>query len=153
MIDFCNSLKLLCSLVLLSALAYFTPSAQATQPPLKLLGDVALSPDGSLLAFCWSGEIWSVSIDGGQDTRLTNHPANDSQPNILSRWKEPVVHPSRRRSSRHLEGRAQRLHCILVATKGVYSDTGYLKCRNRKRSAFYSRWQKPVVSGCSWQIA
>ncbi len=80
MIDFQNSFKLLCSLVLFSVLAYATQSAHAAQPPLKLLNDVALSPDGSLIAFCWSGEIWSVSIDGGQATRLTNHPANDSQP-------------------------------------------------------------------------
>lgn len=51
MIDVCNSLKLLCSLVLLSVLAYFTPSAQATLPLLKLLNDVALSPNGAQIVF------------------------------------------------------------------------------------------------------
>ena len=46
----------------------------------RLVDRPALSPDGSKIAFAWSGEIWTASIDGGRLTRLTNNPANDSQP-------------------------------------------------------------------------
>ncbi len=42
--------------------------------------DPALSPDGKTLAFRWANEIWTVPTSGGDATRITNHPANDSQP-------------------------------------------------------------------------
>jgi tricorn protease len=50
------------------------------QRVIRMANNPSLSPDGSLLAFSWSGEIWTVSIEGGEATRLTQHPANDSQP-------------------------------------------------------------------------
>lgn len=42
----------------------------------------AISPDGDQIAFCYQGDIWSVSTDGGRPYRLTVHEGYDSNP----RW-------------------------------------------------------------------
>lgn len=44
--------------------------------------DPALTPDGQQIIFAWSGDLWSVELDGGQARRLTTHPADDSQPQV-----------------------------------------------------------------------
>ena len=40
----------------------------------------AISPDGKTIAFCYKGDIFLVSSEGGKATQLTTHPAYDSQP-------------------------------------------------------------------------
>lgn len=40
----------------------------------------ALSPDGSTIAFAYFGDIWTVSAEGGEATRLTIHEAVDIRP-------------------------------------------------------------------------
>ncbi len=47
---------------------------------IRLVDRPAVAPDGSKIAFAWSGEIWTANIDGSRVTRLTNNPASDSQP-------------------------------------------------------------------------
>lgn len=42
--------------------------------------DVALSPDGSTIAFTYKGDIYSVPFSGGMATRLTSSPAFDFAP-------------------------------------------------------------------------
>ncbi len=42
--------------------------------------DPALSPDGSLLAFAWRGDIWVVPAEGGVARQITQHPSGDSRP-------------------------------------------------------------------------
>jgi Tol biopolymer transport system component len=42
----------------------------------------AISPDGSQIAFCYQGDIWTVSSEGGRPYRLTVHEGYDSNP----RW-------------------------------------------------------------------
>ncbi|NQU05800.1 MAG: PD40 domain-containing protein [Calditrichaeota bacterium] len=42
----------------------------------------AVSPDGKLVAFCYAGDIWSVSSEGGRAVRLTVNPAYEHTP----RW-------------------------------------------------------------------
>ncbi len=42
--------------------------------------DVAVSPDGAVLAFSWAGDVWVVASGGGAATRLTVHPADDGNP-------------------------------------------------------------------------
>jgi len=39
-----------------------------------------LSPDGNTIAFTYLGDIWTVSSDGGEATRLTIHEAEDIRP-------------------------------------------------------------------------
>ena len=40
----------------------------------------AISPDGSRIAFEYKGDIYTVGVDGGTATRLTSHPAYESNP-------------------------------------------------------------------------
>jgi tricorn protease len=42
----------------------------------------AMSPDGKQVAFCYQGDIWTVSSEGGRPYRLTVHEGYDSNP----RW-------------------------------------------------------------------
>lgn len=46
----------------------------------RLATDPALSPDGSLLAFAWRGDIWTVPATGGVAKPLTQHSGVDRQP-------------------------------------------------------------------------
>jgi tricorn protease len=62
----------------LIAAAALAPPAEARK--VVFARDVALSPDGSQLAFSWSGDIWTVPTTGGDARRLTIHPANESHP-------------------------------------------------------------------------
>lgn len=40
----------------------------------------AISPDGKTIAFCYKGDIYSISSDGGRATQLTTNPAYDVKP-------------------------------------------------------------------------
>ncbi len=44
------------------------------------LRDVAISPDGAQIAFCYKGDIWTVPATGGQAQRLTATPHYESEP-------------------------------------------------------------------------
>lgn len=39
----------------------------------------SISPDGSIIAFSWRGDLWSVPRAGGHATRLTSHPADETR--------------------------------------------------------------------------
>ncbi len=49
----------------------------AAAAPVDLPREPALSPDGSVVAFTWAGDIWAVSSQGGVASRLTSHPADE----------------------------------------------------------------------------
>ena len=63
-------------ILLLSAIIAVTTYAQ--QP--LLLRQPAINNDGSLVAFSFQGDIWTVSVKGGKTTRLTIHEAYESNP-------------------------------------------------------------------------
>ncbi len=44
------------------------------------LRDVAISPDGTQIAFCYKGDIWSVPSDGGKAVRLTTLGSYEAYP-------------------------------------------------------------------------
>ncbi|MHC4171588.1 MAG: S41 family peptidase [Planctomycetota bacterium] len=52
----------------------------AAYEEIRLGSDPALSPDGSMLAFVWRGDIWLVPGEGGVARQLTQHPSDDKQP-------------------------------------------------------------------------
>lgn len=50
--------------------------------PIVGINTPALSPDGSKICFSYRGDLWTVSSQGGEATRLTIHDAHDAYP----RW-------------------------------------------------------------------
>ena len=54
-------------------------TASATVNPLWLRKN-SISPDGSRIAFCYQGDIFTVSTDGGEARRITSNPAYDTDP-------------------------------------------------------------------------
>ncbi|MCH2216085.1 MAG: S41 family peptidase [Flavobacteriales bacterium] len=68
--------------ILLLFLCGFTTavlSAQESDNPLWLRYP-AISPDGSKIAFCYQGDVYTVSTSGGEAKRLTIHEAYESHP-------------------------------------------------------------------------
>ncbi|MEQ1854154.1 MAG: hypothetical protein ABMA01_21495, partial [Chthoniobacteraceae bacterium] len=57
-------------------------SSSASAEEIRLVQEPALSPDGSKLAFAWSGDIWTVPVKGGVAQRLTQHAARESSPSF-----------------------------------------------------------------------
>ena len=70
-----NLIKIICTGFL--ALVFSGLSAQ--ENPLWMRYP-AISPDGKTIAFCYKGDIFLVSSEGGRATQLTTHPAYDSRP-------------------------------------------------------------------------
>ena len=62
----------------LAALAAFT-TAGATENPLWMRY-CSISPDGSTIAFCYKGDIYTVPSTGGNARQLTTNPAHDTHP-------------------------------------------------------------------------
>lgn len=63
-----------------SALALLsTMGMQAADAPLWLR-HCAISPDGSTVAFCYKGDLFTVPATGGRATQLTTHTAYDTAP-------------------------------------------------------------------------
>src|SRR5262249_47097944 len=54
----------------------------------QLGNNPALSPDGSLLAFDWNGDVWVVPTKGGTARQLTQNPARDTEPRFSPDGKE-----------------------------------------------------------------
>ena len=67
------------TLSLLSVL-FLTSIATAEVREIRLPRQPRISPDGQSIAFAWQKDIWTVSARGGEATRLTIHPAEDSRP-------------------------------------------------------------------------
>jgi len=110
----------------------------------RLVDRPALSPDGGKIAFAWSGEIWTASIDGGRLTRLTNNPANDSQP-LFSPDGERIAFVSTRTGSPQIfvmqSDGALPKHAITVPRGG---SQGYPHDR-----IVYASWAKPIIVLCN----
>lgn len=66
----------------IACLALFGMVAGAEE--LRMAAWPCVSPDGSRVVFSWRDDIWLTGIEGGAATRLTDHPARDSQPRFTS---------------------------------------------------------------------
>ncbi|MCB2212244.1 hypothetical protein KQI52_09055 [bacterium] len=64
--------------IVLTLLFVFVTSAFATEPFMPRRPGI--SPDGSTVVFSFQGDLWSVASNGGMASRLTVHPAYDTQP-------------------------------------------------------------------------
>ncbi|MDE6320841.1 MAG: peptidase S41, partial [Muribaculaceae bacterium] len=65
-------------ILMIAAMSVATASAAAITP--RWLRDVKISPDGSKIAFCYRGDIYTVPTAGGTATRLTSQPNYESVP-------------------------------------------------------------------------
>ena len=63
------------ALAALSASAAINASEEALW-----LRDVQISPDGSTIAFCYKGDVYSVPAQGGEPKRLTSQPSYECSP-------------------------------------------------------------------------
>ena len=70
-----NLIKIICT----GFLAFVFSGLSAQENPLWMRYP-AISPDGKTIAFCYKGDIFLVSSEGGRATQLTTHPAYDSRP-------------------------------------------------------------------------
>lgn len=66
-------------LLSIAAVCLIGVHVQAKQP-IRLANNPALSPDGSMLAFDWNGDVWVVPSVGGNARQLTQKPGRHSQP-------------------------------------------------------------------------
>lgn len=57
------------------------PAANLPNPATnRFLRQPAISPDGSVIAFTYRGDLWTVPSGGGEARRLTSHPAWETAP-------------------------------------------------------------------------
>jgi Tol biopolymer transport system component/C-terminal processing protease CtpA/Prc len=56
------------------------PAQEASTDEALWLRYPAISPDGRAIVFCYQGDLWKVSSDGGAATPLTTHAAYDHSP-------------------------------------------------------------------------
>ena len=73
------SVLLLCGLATDPRALGPTPRPLDPVPPLGP-SEPAPSPDGATVAFSWAGDLWTVSIQGGLVSRLTEGPGEDVRP-------------------------------------------------------------------------
>lgn len=85
--------KLIFSVALLSAAL----SASAEEHPLWMRYP-AISPDGTTIAFAYKGDLYSVSVNGGEARQLTTHAAFDSHP-VWSPDSKKIAFQSNREGS------------------------------------------------------
>jgi len=62
--------------------------AEPSTESIRLASSPALSPDGSVLAFSWRRDIWTVPTTGGVARQLTQNPAWDTEPHFSPDGKE-----------------------------------------------------------------
>ena len=89
-------LKLIPTLLLCA----LTWSLNAQENPLWLRKN-AISPDGKSIAFCYKGDIWVVSSEGGRALQVTTNPAYDSDP-VWTPDSKQIVFSSTREGSKDL---------------------------------------------------
>ncbi len=61
-------------------IAWLVIGTAGATPEVGLPTEPALSPDGSMIAFVWAGDLWAVPAGGGEARRITAHPANETTP-------------------------------------------------------------------------
>ncbi len=81
------------ALIMGALLAGSVQTADAVEAPLPR--HPAPSPDGTMIALSWQGDLWLVPTEGGEARRITAHPATDRHP-VWSRDGEMIAFASDR---------------------------------------------------------
>ena len=66
--------------LILAAAVMATATAMTAQETPKWLRKNAISPDGTKVAFCYKGDIFTVDVNGGRALQITTNQAYDSDP-------------------------------------------------------------------------
>lgn len=66
--------------LILAAAVMATATAMTAQETPKWLRKSAISPDGTKVAFCYKGDIFTVDVNGGRALQITTNQAYDSDP-------------------------------------------------------------------------
>ncbi|MCM8525949.1 MAG: hypothetical protein NE327_05500, partial [Lentisphaeraceae bacterium] len=61
-------------------LLFLSISTYAEKRFIRLASLPALSPDGEELVFSWHGDLWKVSSEGGEASRISSHLGDDTTP-------------------------------------------------------------------------
>ncbi|MBW7907006.1 MAG: PD40 domain-containing protein, partial [Phycisphaerae bacterium] len=124
--------------------------------------NLALSPDGSTLAFTWAGDIWSVSSEGGDARRLTVHPADDNNP-VWSRDGRTIAFASDRHGTANvflMSATGADVRRLTFSDRAEvptdFSPDGayvYFHVRKAGEVAFEPRvYRAPVEGGQDWRV-
>jgi len=118
----------------------------------------APSPDGKRIAFAWQGDIWLVSVSGGNATRLTAHPAVERFP-VWSRDGRYLAFASNRHGNDDVfvmpaDGSAAPVRLTFASTSDVPDDftpdgAAVVFTSNRAESVKWGTqlWTVPVAGG------
>lgn len=107
----------------------------------------SISPDGTRIAFCYQGDIYTVSTDGGEARRITSNPAYDSNPLWTPDGKE-IVFSSYREGGKDIfiipctGGTPKRLttHPTAETPLAVLGDGSILFSANIQQDAAYGNF-------------
>ena len=87
--------------MILAAAILATATVMTAQETPKWLRKSAISPDGSKVAFCYKGDIFTVDVKGGRALQITANQAYDSDPLWTPDGKK-IVFSSYRAGSRDI---------------------------------------------------
>ena len=75
-----NPPRLLIATLIVLLMLIYSPTAGAIEDGRLGLFDAKISPDGTMVAFAWVGDIWVAEIDTGRCSRVTDNVAHDYHP-------------------------------------------------------------------------
>ena len=87
--------------MIIAAAILTTATAMTAQETPKWLRKSAISPDGSQVAFCYKGDIFTVNVRGGRALQITTNEAYDSDP-IWTADGKKIVFSSYRAGSKDI---------------------------------------------------
>ena len=83
---------------LIFSVAYLKQHSLPAQKNIRSGCAAAISPDGTTIAFAYKGDLYSVSVNGGEARQLTTHAAFDSHP-VWSPDSKKIAFQSNREGS------------------------------------------------------
>jgi Tol biopolymer transport system component len=77
-----NAVRVAITIWVLAAVPPLWALEEGAEESVPFFRDPAVNHDGSRIAFCYRGDIWTARPDGGDLRRLTSHVAYDTRPSF-----------------------------------------------------------------------